>query len=66
MRSRTGAVVAEVEVTDEVMPGVVSLPHGWGQDFERTRLPVAAAHAGTNSNVLADELLVDAVSATRS
>ncbi|HWE14599.1 MAG TPA: molybdopterin-dependent oxidoreductase [Solirubrobacteraceae bacterium] len=61
LRTRTGAVTAEVEVTDAVMPGVVSLPHGWGHDGQ-AHLSVAAAHAGTNSNVLADELLVDAVS----
>ncbi len=53
---------APVEVTDEIMPGVVSLPHGWGQQFSGTRMSVAAAHAGTNSNLLADELLVDPVS----
>jgi anaerobic selenocysteine-containing dehydrogenase len=62
LRSRTGAVHAEVEITDEVMPGVVSLPHGWGHDAATARMSVAAEHAGTNSNVLADELLVDAVS----
>ena len=62
LRSRTGATTAQVEVTDEIMPGVVSLPHGWGQEFSGTRISVAAAHAGTNSNLLADELLVDPVS----
>ena len=30
--SRVGAVEAPVEVTDAIMPGVVSLPHGWGHD----------------------------------
>ena len=62
LRTRTGAVTAEVEVTDAVMPGVVSLPHGWGHSRSGSRLSVAAAHAGTNSNVLADEALLDAVS----
>jgi len=62
IRSRTGAVIAPVEVTDAVMPGVVSLPHGWGHDVPRTAQRVAAEHPGTNSNVLADELLLDAVS----
>jgi anaerobic selenocysteine-containing dehydrogenase len=62
LRSRTGTVEAEVEVTDDVMPGVVSLPHGWGQDLARTGLSVAAAHEGTNSNLLADERLIDAPS----
>ncbi len=62
LASRTGTAHAEVEVTDEVMPGVVSLPHGWGHAGERTRQSVAAAHAGTNSNVLADELFIDTLS----
>jgi anaerobic selenocysteine-containing dehydrogenase len=62
LRSRTGTVHALVEVTDAVMPGVVSLPHGWGHDAAGAELRVAAKHAGTNSNVLADELRLDAVS----
>lgn len=62
LTSRTGTVQADVEVTDDLMPGVVSLPHGWGHDLGRTRMSVAAAHAGTNSNLLADELLIDAPS----
>jgi anaerobic selenocysteine-containing dehydrogenase len=62
LSSRTGRVVVPVEVTDAVMPGVVSLPHGWGHDVAGTAQGVASAHAGTNSNLLADERLVDAVS----
>ncbi len=62
LTSRTGRIVVPVEVTDAVMPGVVSLPHGWGHDVSGTAQRVASAHAGTNSNVLADERLVDAVS----
>lgn len=64
VRSRVGAVVAPVEVTDTVMPGVVSLPHGWGHDAPGARLSVAAEHAGVNSNVLADTELFDPVSGT--
>ena len=60
--SRAGAVNARVEVTDAVMPGVVSLPHGWGHDVPGTRLAVAAEHPGVNSNVLTDELTVDPLS----
>ena len=62
MRSRAGALEAPVEVTDAVMPGVVSLPHGWGHDAAGARMDVAGAHAGVNSNLLADEGLVDALS----
>ncbi len=59
VRSRTGEVVAQVEVTDAIMPGVVSLPHGWGHDVPGAVQRIAAANAGTNSNVLADEQLID-------
>ena len=64
VRSRAGEIEVPVEVTDAVMPGVVSIPHGWGHDVEGVRLGVASAHAGVNSNLLADETLVDAVSGT--
>jgi len=62
VRSRTGALEARVEVTDAVRPGVVSLPHGWGHDADGARLGVAAGRPGVNSNLLADETLVDALS----
>ncbi len=60
--SRTGRIAAPVEVTDDMMPGVVSLPHGWGHDAPDARLSIAREHAGVNSNLLADEELLDAVS----
>jgi anaerobic selenocysteine-containing dehydrogenase len=55
VRSRSGEIAAQVEVTDAVRPGVVSLPHGWGHDVPGVKLGVAREHAGVNSNVLADE-----------
>ncbi|MDQ3934739.1 MAG: molybdopterin oxidoreductase family protein [Actinomycetota bacterium] len=60
--ARTGEIEVPVEVTDEMMPGVVSIPHGWGHDVDGVRMEVAAAHPGANSNVLADELLLDPLS----
>jgi len=57
--SERGVVEVAVEVTDAIMPGVVSIPHGWGHDDPEAQLEVAAAHPGTNSNVLADEMAVD-------
>jgi anaerobic selenocysteine-containing dehydrogenase len=59
---RYGEISLPVEVTDGVMPGVVSIPHGWGHDADGTRLSVAAGHAGANFNALGDDELVDAVS----
>jgi anaerobic selenocysteine-containing dehydrogenase len=59
IRSKAGEIVAPVEVSDEMMPGVVSLPHGWGHDKPETRLSVASRHAGVCNNVLAPGELVD-------
>jgi anaerobic selenocysteine-containing dehydrogenase len=60
--SRVGDVTATVEVTDRVAPGVVSLPHGWGHGAPGSSMPVAAAHAGVNANVLTDHTLIDPLS----
>jgi anaerobic selenocysteine-containing dehydrogenase len=60
--SATGSIELPVHVTDEIMPGVVSIPHGWGHGDPRTALRIAAQHPGANSNVLADDQLVDPVS----
>lgn len=60
--SRTGTVEVAVELTAAMMPGVVSLPHGWGHGQSGTRQRVAAAHAGVNSNLLADEHALDPLS----
>jgi anaerobic selenocysteine-containing dehydrogenase len=59
VRSRAGEIEVPVEITDAIMPGVVSIPHGWGHDADGVRLDVARAHAGVNSNVLGDEQVVD-------
>jgi anaerobic selenocysteine-containing dehydrogenase len=57
--SKAGQLIAPVEVSDEMMPGVVSLPHGWGHDKAGARLSVASNHAGVCNNVLAPGELVD-------
>ena len=62
VRSRVGEVRVPVEVTDGIRPGVVSIPHGWGHDLDGVQLAVAGAHAGVNSNLLADETLFDPIS----
>jgi anaerobic selenocysteine-containing dehydrogenase len=59
--SRAGSVVAPLEVTEAMMPGVVSLPHGWGHAREGSRLSVAGASPGVSLNDLTDEALVDAL-----
>jgi anaerobic selenocysteine-containing dehydrogenase len=63
--SRVGEVSVEVELCDEMMPGVVSLPHGFGHSARGTRLSVASRlQAGANMNALTDELLLDEPSGT--
>jgi anaerobic selenocysteine-containing dehydrogenase len=60
--SAAGSIEAPVEVTEDIMPGVVSIPHGWGHDAQGVRMGVASAHAGVNSNVLSDESQVEPLS----
>lgn len=64
VRSRVGELTAVVEVTDDIRPGVVSLPHGWGHDVDGVELDVARAHAGVNSNVLTDEAVIEPLTGT--
>jgi anaerobic selenocysteine-containing dehydrogenase len=60
-----GKVSVPVEVSDEMMPGVVSLPHGWGHGAPASRLGVANAHPGVNSNLLNPPDLIDVPSNTQ-
>lgn len=60
VRSAAGELVVPVEPTDAIMPGVVSLPHGWGH--AGSTQTVAAEHAGVNANTLTDESVVDVLS----
>jgi anaerobic selenocysteine-containing dehydrogenase len=60
--SAAGQIEAPVEVTDAIMPGVISIPHGWGHDAPGVKMSVARDHAGVNTNVLADESQVDPLS----
>jgi len=60
--SRVGEVVAPAQVTDEMMPGVVSLPHGFGHGRQGVKLRVATDHPGVSVNDLTDEESLDALS----
>ncbi|HEV2778612.1 MAG TPA: molybdopterin oxidoreductase family protein [Actinophytocola sp.] len=57
VRSAVGELEVPVEPSDTMMPGVVSLPHGWGHAGSPQR--VAARHAGVNANALTDESVID-------
>lgn len=62
VRSRAGEVELVVEVTDDIMAGVVSIPHGFGHDREGVGWHLAAANAGASVNDLTDETRIDPVS----
>jgi anaerobic selenocysteine-containing dehydrogenase len=64
LTSRVGTVEVSAEVTDDVMPGVVSLPHGWGHDREGVRLGVARRHAGVSINDVIDDQRLDVLTGT--
>lgn len=61
--SAAGSVHVEVQATDKMMPGVVSLPHGFGHQRPGVELGVATTVAGASANDLTDPQRVDAVSA---
>ncbi|HUG26094.1 molybdopterin-dependent oxidoreductase [Piscinibacter sp.] len=56
------SIEAQVQVSDEMMPGVISVPHGWGHDLPDTRLNVAALRPGVNLNAVLDERTRDPLS----
>jgi anaerobic selenocysteine-containing dehydrogenase len=64
VRSRVGCVSVPIEITEEMMPGVVSIPHGWGHDRLGVQLEVAQQHAGESINDLTDNLTIDALCGT--
>jgi len=60
--SRVGSVTIVAEVTDELMPNVVSIPHGWGHGRKGVKQKIAQAHAGVSVNDLTDDTLIDQLS----
>jgi len=62
--SRVGDAELTVEVSDDIAPGVVSIPHGWGHDRPGVELSVASQTAGVNVNRLTDDLRLDPLSGT--
>jgi anaerobic selenocysteine-containing dehydrogenase len=60
--SRVGSLEIELEVSAEIMPGVVSIPHGWGHDRPGTALETAQKHAGQSVNDLTDDAVIDTLS----
>lgn len=57
--SRVGEINVPIEITDQMMPGVVSLPHGYGHGRKGVQLDIATKHAGASINDLTDDLQLD-------
>ena len=62
IKSRVGTITAELSSSTEVMPGVISLPHGYGHGLQGTRSEVANTHAGVSCNDVTDEQFLDQLS----
>ncbi len=60
--SRVGSLEIPVQITDGIMSGVVSIPHGWGHGVDGADMEVAGRYAGVNTNLLADGSLMDPLS----
>jgi anaerobic selenocysteine-containing dehydrogenase len=62
IQSRVGAIHAPLEITDQVMPGVVSLPHGYGHDRKGIQMDIAIANKGVSCNDITDHEYIDELS----
>ncbi|MFS2158024.1 molybdopterin oxidoreductase family protein [Pseudomonas sp. Pseusp122] len=60
--SRVGAIEVEVVESLDMMPGVVSLPHGWGHGRAGVRMEIAQSQPGASANDLTDERSLDVLS----
>ena len=56
------SIQAQVQISAEMMPGVVSLPHGWGHNLPGAQMHLAAERPGANLNALLDDQLRDPLS----
>ena len=64
LRSRVGEVQVAAEVSGDMMPGVVSLPHGWGHDRDGIRLGGREPARGRSINDVIDDQRIDALTGT--
>ncbi len=64
VESRVGSIVVPLEISEEMMPGVVSIPHGWGHDRLGNELGVAQQYPGASINDVTDDQSIDALCGT--
>jgi anaerobic selenocysteine-containing dehydrogenase len=64
VRSRTGAVAVRAEISDRMMQGVVSLPHGWSGARGGLTRSIGSLDAGVSLNDLTDDQRIDGLAGT--
>ena len=64
VKSGAGTITLPVEISDEIMRGVVSIPHGWGHDRAGNRMTTAQQHPGASINDLTDAARIDVICGT--
>ena len=60
--SKVGEVCLPVELTETILSGVISIPHGWGHGINNTQISIANAHPGVSVNQLTDDSFIDQLS----
>ncbi len=59
VETSVGKVSIPIEITEDIMKGVVSIPHGWGHNRNNTQMEVANQNPGVSINDLTDNLQID-------
>ncbi len=59
VKSRVGSLQIEAELTEDLMTGVVSIPHGWGHHRNGIKIEIAEKHAGVSINDITDDAFFD-------
>jgi anaerobic selenocysteine-containing dehydrogenase len=62
VKTKVGEEQLPAEISEAIMPGVVSIPHGWGHNRAGTAMKIAERHAGISLNDLLDDQEVDELS----
>ncbi|RFS26126.1 molybdopterin dinucleotide-binding protein [Acinetobacter sp. SWAC5] len=60
--SEIGALKVTIAVTEDIMPNVVSLPHGWGHHRKGMQLSIASSNPGISVNDITDHNFIDTLS----
>jgi anaerobic selenocysteine-containing dehydrogenase len=62
VKTSNAQIELEAKLSTEMMPGVISIPHGWGHEGKDTQQRIALENKGGNLNALGDDLAIDPVS----